>query len=167
MGNGSIRCQRSLCWCKRPGLGGPIRLQRTRRFFCVTAEKFLIFFFQREECALTSPENMKQHLKPILPRARFAIASAFLLLGATLFSVALTTTAASGGKGTVVPNATADAFANGPSIDTTSVIVQLKGDPLSTNHTTKPLAGKKIDFNSNAVKTYRAQLAAKRADFTR
>jgi subtilisin family serine protease len=110
---------------------------------------------------------MKHHLKPILPRARFAIASAFLLFGATLFSVALTTTAASGGKGTVVPNATADAFANGPSIDTTSVIVQLKGDPLSTNHTTKPSAGKKIDFNSNAVKTYRAQLAAKRADFTR
>ena len=50
-------------------------------------------------------------------------------------------------------------------IDTGSAIVQLKGDPLSTYVKTKPAPGKKIDFNSNTVKSYRAQLNALRNDF--
>ncbi len=50
-------------------------------------------------------------------------------------------------------------------IDTSSAIVELNGDPLSTYVKTKPAPGKKIDFSSNSVKSYRAQLAALRNDF--
>jgi minor extracellular serine protease Vpr len=52
-----------------------------------------------------------------------------------------------------------------PGIDTGSSIVQLKGDPLSTYVKTKPPQGKKIDFSSSTVKSYRAQLSALRNDF--
>ena len=54
---------------------------------------------------------------------------------------------------------------NQPVVDTTSAIVQLKGDPLSTDPATTPTPGKKINFNSSAVKSYRAQLAAERNDY--
>lgn len=70
-----------------------------------------------------------------------------------------------GGSATTGPNASADSFTKGPTVDTSSVIVQLKGDPLSTYPATKPAPGKKIDFNSNTVKSYRAQLSAERNDF--
>src|SRR5437016_10060385 len=70
-----------------------------------------------------------------------------------------------GGSATTRPNPNADSFAQGPTEDTSSVVVQLKGDPLSTVSATKPEPGKKIDFNSNTVKSYRAQLAAGRNDF--
>src|SRR5436190_1935359 len=49
--------------------------------------------------------------------------------------------------------------------DTSSALVQLNGDPLSTSVRTKPAQGKKIDFNANAVKSYRAQLSALRNDY--
>src|SRR5881392_1752305 len=49
--------------------------------------------------------------------------------------------------------------------DTSSALVQLNGDPLSTSVRTKPAQGKKIDFNANAVKSYRAQLSAMRNDY--
>lgn len=49
-------------------------------------------------------------------------------------------------------------------VDTELALVQLKGDPLSTHATTKPLPGRKIDFDSNSVKSYRAKLAAVRND---
>ena len=52
-----------------------------------------------------------------------------------------------------------------PGIDTSSAIVQLNGDPLSTYVKTKPPQGKKIDFSSSTVKSYRAQLSALRNDF--
>jgi minor extracellular serine protease Vpr len=70
-----------------------------------------------------------------------------------------------GGTATTRPNANADSFTKGPNVDTSSAIVQLKGDPLSTYSATKPAPGKKIDFNSNTVKSYRAQLSAQRNDF--
>jgi minor extracellular serine protease Vpr len=72
-----------------------------------------------------------------------------------------------GGSATTGPNANADSFTNGPTVDTSSVIVQLKGAPLSTYSATKPARGKKIDFTSNTVKSYRAQLSALRNDFKR
>ena len=50
-------------------------------------------------------------------------------------------------------------------MDNTSAIVQLRGDPISTNPSTKPPHGRKIDFNSNAVRSYRAQLNARRNEF--
>jgi minor extracellular serine protease Vpr len=54
---------------------------------------------------------------------------------------------------------------NRKTVDTSSVIVQLNGDPLSTYVKTKPPQGKKIDFNSKSTKSYRAQLSALRNDF--
>jgi minor extracellular serine protease Vpr len=58
-----------------------------------------------------------------------------------------------------------DATLSSPRVDTSSALVQLKGDPLATYVKTKPTQGKKIDFNSNTVKSYRAQLSALRNDF--
>ena len=65
------------------------------------------------------------------------------------------------------PNVNADAFNRGPDVDNASAVVQLKGDPISTNSSTKPPHGRKIDFNSNAVRSYRAQLNAGRNEFKR
>jgi minor extracellular serine protease Vpr len=65
------------------------------------------------------------------------------------------------------PNVNADAFNRGPDVDNSSAVVQLKGDPISTNPSTKPPHGRKIDFNSNAVRSYRAQLNAGRNEFRR
>ena len=44
-------------------------------------------------------------------------------------------------------------------------MAQLNGDPLSTFVRTKPAQGKKVDFDSNSVKSYRAQLSALRNDY--
>ena len=71
----------------------------------------------------------------------------------------------SSGGGSARYNASADTFNAGASVDTTSAIVQLKGDPVSTYSATQPPPGQKINFNSNTVKSYRAQLAAERNDF--
>jgi minor extracellular serine protease Vpr len=72
-----------------------------------------------------------------------------------------------GGSVTTRPNASPDAFNQGQNVDTSSAIVQLKGDPLSIHSATKPAPGKKIDFNSNTVRSVRAQLAAGRNEFRR
>ncbi len=69
--------------------------------------------------------------------------------------------AGNGGNG----SASADSSITGPRVDTTSALVQLKGAPLSTYVKTKPAQGKKIDFNSTTVKSYRAQLSAQRNQF--
>jgi minor extracellular serine protease Vpr len=52
-----------------------------------------------------------------------------------------------------------------PTQDTSAALVVLNGEPLSTYVKTKPPQGKKIDFNNNAVKSYRAQLSALRNDY--
>jgi subtilisin family serine protease len=65
------------------------------------------------------------------------------------------------------PNVNADSRGRGPDVDNTSAVVQLRGDPISTNPGTKPAHGSKIDFNSNAVRSYRAQLNAGRNQFKR
>ena len=63
-------------------------------------------------------------------------------------------------------NVNADSFTKGQEVvDNSSAIVQLKGAPISTNPSTKPPHGKKIDFNSNVVRSYRAQLNNMRNDF--
>ena len=72
-----------------------------------------------------------------------------------------------GGSATTRPNVNADAFNQGPDVDRSSAIVQLKGDPISVHSATKPVAGKKIDFSSNTVRSVRAQLAAGRNEFKR
>jgi subtilisin family serine protease len=55
--------------------------------------------------------------------------------------------------------------ANRQTQDTGYALVQLNGDPLSTYVKTKPAQGKKIDFSSNTVKAYRAQLNQLRNDY--
>ena len=80
---------------------------------------------------------------------------------AILFAPAGSASAANGGGG----GNNTDSTITGPTVDTSSALVQLKGDPLSTYVKTKPPQGKKIDFNSNPVKSYRAQLSAQRNDF--
>ena len=50
-------------------------------------------------------------------------------------------------------------------VDNTCAIVQFDAQPLSTYAQTKPPQGKKINFDSNTVKAYRAQLNAIRNDF--
>lgn len=61
--------------------------------------------------------------------------------------------------------AVSDLGTTGPAFDSSSAIVQLNGDPLSTYVKTKPAPGKKIDFSSTTTKSYRAQLSALRNDF--
>src|SRR5437667_1931520 len=72
-----------------------------------------------------------------------------------------------GGSAATRPNANADAFNQGTDVDRLSAIVQFKGDPLTIHSATKPVAGKKIDFKNNAVRSYRTQLAAGRNEFKR
>src|SRR6266481_5996528 len=96
---------------------------------------------------------------PHPPKSMKKIIAAFLVFS----SIALSVIALGvGGSAKTRPNANADAFNQGPDMDRSSAIVQLKGDPLSTHSVTKPAAGKKIDFNNNAVRSYRAQLSAGR-----
>lgn len=61
-------------------------------------------------------------------------------------------------------NGSSDAKKNRPLVDNGSVLVQLKGEPLSTYVKTKPAQGKKIDLNGSTTKSYRAQLSALRND---
>src|SRR5438094_6803541 len=70
-----------------------------------------------------------------------------------------------GGSATTRPNTNPDSLAKAPTEATSSAVDQLKGDPISTYSATKPAPGKKIDFNSNTVKSYRAQLTGLRNDF--
>jgi len=65
------------------------------------------------------------------------------------------------------PNANSDAFVRTQDVDNSSAIVQLKGDPITTHPATKPAAGRKLDFKSYAVRSYRAQLANARNEFNR
>src|SRR4030095_6915746 len=82
-----------------------------------------------------------------------------------LSSIFLSVIALGVGGSATIPNPNADSFLRGPMVDTSSAIVQLKGNPLSTYPATKPAPGRKIDFNSNAVGSYRAQLSAERNRF--
>src|ERR1700719_3447765 len=92
---------------------------------------------------------------------RIATASALVVAAAAICSFAVS----AGHGGSNAPNASTDNFNQGHSVDTSSAIVILKGDPLSTASSTKPPHGKKINFNSNTVKSYRAQLSAERNNF--
>src|SRR6516225_928302 len=84
---------------------------------------------------------------------RITTAGALVFAAAAMCSFAL---GAGNGGGGGAPSGSTDNFNQGPSVDTSSAIVILKGDPLSTASSTKPPHGKKIDFNSDMVKSYRA-----------
>jgi subtilisin family serine protease len=90
-----------------------------------------------------------------------------ILATTLIFSAICLGVIAFGVGGSPRPNVNADAFNRGPDADNSSAVVQLKGDPISTNSSTKPPHGRKIDFNSNAVRSYRAQLNAGRNEFKR
>jgi minor extracellular serine protease Vpr len=81
-----------------------------------------------------------------------------------ILTMTLTLPAFAGGGEGGGGNAT-DATISGPRVDNSSALVQLQGDPLATYVKTKPPQGKKIDFNSSTVKSYRALLSAERNDF--
>ena len=85
-----------------------------------------------------------------------------VLLGVVIAALVLVLpiTAGAGGPAT-------DGGAAAASIDQGSALVVLNGEPLATYEKTKPPAGKKIDFSSTTVKSYRAQLSALRNDFKR
>src|ERR1700746_1914085 len=93
---------------------------------------------------------------------RIATAAALVFAAAAMCSFALS---GGNGGGGAAPSGSTDNFNQGASVDSSSAIVVLKGDPLSTASFTKPPPGKKIDFNSNTVKSYRAQLSAERNTF--
>ena len=84
-----------------------------------------------------------------------------------IFSSVALSVIAFGVGGSSRRNVNADSFPSGrdQDVDNSSAIVQLKGAPISTNSSTKPPHGKKIDFNSNAVRSYRAQLNNLRNQF--
>jgi subtilisin family serine protease len=91
---------------------------------------------------------------------KFSIPFTIFLVMAFVLGATLPVLASAGGNG-----GNTDSNIQGPRVDTTSALVQLRGDPLSTYVKTKPPQGKKIDFSSNSVKSYRAQLSAQRNDF--
>jgi len=82
--------------------------------------------------------------------------------GATLTAVIL---AAALAAGPVQAAPAADSSTNRATQDTSSALVQLAGESLATYVKTKPAKGKKIDFSSNTVKSYRAQLSTLRNDY--
>lgn len=61
--------------------------------------------------------------------------------------------------------AVTDGTTSRPTVDNAYALVELNGAPLATYVKTKPAPGRKIDFNSATVKSYKAQLAALRNDF--
>lgn len=82
-----------------------------------------------------------------------------LFFGAAVAAVVLVLPLAAGAGGPATDGAPT------AGIDTGSALVLLNGEPLSTYVKTKPAAGKKIDFSSDTVKSYRAQLVALRNDY--
>jgi hypothetical protein len=68
------------------------------------------------------------------------------------------------GASAAISNAT-DGPSVGATVDTGYAIVQLQLDPLAVSAQTKPPKGKKVDFSSATVKSYRALLSAQRNDY--
>ncbi|HET9492993.1 MAG TPA: S8 family serine peptidase [Chloroflexia bacterium] len=73
---------------------------------------------------------------------------------------------ASPAPGAVNPNNdSSQAASKSANVDSNSALVQLSGAPLATYEKTRPPRGQKIDFNSNDVRNYRAQLNQLRNQF--
>ena len=82
-----------------------------------------------------------------------AASAALLITGLTAAPPIVT---ASGGDGASSPSA---------SVDSGRALVQLVGDPLATAAKSRPAKGNKIDFANSRVRSYRAELAARRNEF--
>jgi hypothetical protein len=111
------------------------------------------FLHQLPHRAIRAPEE-ERHAQRLAP-----FASQFHAIVAAIAAVGLGLSLPSAGT----PND--DVSSAQANQDTSSALVQLNGDPLSTYVRTKPPQGKKIDFSSNTVKSYRAQLSALRNDY--
>ncbi len=86
-----------------------------------------------------------------------------LVLAAVLSAVLIA--AAPGGALAAGPGHQTDGTITRATVDQGYALVQLNGAPLSTYVKTRPAQGKKIDFASATVKSYKANLAALRNDF--
>jgi minor extracellular serine protease Vpr len=95
-------------------------------------------------------------------RSRALLLGGVVLL--TAFAVTAGTSAQAGSAPARLSN-TSDGPQPATGVDTGSALVRLIGDPLSTSTRTRPAQGKKIDFNSTAVRSERARLSALRNDF--
>ncbi len=84
-----------------------------------------------------------------------------LLFGAAVAAVVLVLPITAGAGGPATDGGAA------ASVDTGSALVLLSGEPLTTYAATRPAPGRKVDFDSNAVRSYRAQLSVLRNDFKR
>ena len=91
-------------------------------------------------------------IRPTFRPAVCALAASLALLGALPVSA---------GQGGIASDGSGSRVRQ----DTGMALVQLNGEPLATYVSTKPAQGKKIDFDSNTVKSRRAQLSALRNDF--
>jgi subtilisin family serine protease len=93
-------------------------------------------------------------------RTRFALVGA--LLGALAIAAPVGAASPRAYDGAASDGKAAPARAT---VDRAYALVQLVGEPLSTYAKTKPAQGKKVDFASTTVKSYKALLAARRNDF--
>ncbi|HET8640641.1 MAG TPA: S8 family serine peptidase [Pseudonocardiaceae bacterium] len=84
---------------------------------------------------------------------------------AAAFGFAAAPLPAAPGGSSVDGNPNSDTSSPVGGVDNGSALVQLQGDPLSIGERTKPAAGRKIDFNSQTVKSERARLSSIRNDF--
>lgn len=91
-------------------------------------------------------------------------AVAWMAAAATAAALA-TGAAASAGTQSPASNPNTDGASAAVGVDTGSALVRFSLDPLTTASKTKPAPGKKVDFSSSSVKSYRAQLSAQRNDF--
>ena len=95
-------------------------------------------------------------------RLSFAASAAAACLAATTPMAMAGPSGSHGSAG----SANSDAPASSRSLDRADALVVLQGAPLSTAARTRPAPGRKIDFASAAVRSYRAELAAQRNAFT-
>ncbi len=89
----------------------------------------------------------------------------FRLAMAAAMTAALIVAVPAGAAGRIVNGAQTDSTRAITTVDKAYALVQLSGAPLSTYVKTKPAQGKKIDFTSTTVKSYKALLTATRNDF--
>ena len=117
--------------------------------------------------AIETPFASSAAIKCILSVTKYGISTKYVLTDENMKKILVTLLIFSsiglgviafgvGNRATTRSNPNTDSFTRGQEIDNSSAIVQLKGAPISTNPSTKPPHGKKIDFNSNVVKSYRA-----------
>ncbi len=84
---------------------------------------------------------------------------------ASALALALAALGPAGAAGTGGFNPNTDGSAGTSGVDANYALVLLAGDPLTTAAQTRPAPGKKVDFDSTSVKSYRALLSAQRNDF--